>query len=378
MLQILTFLQLVLIVAVIVYLTVNMIYIVRLEPILKELDNLPMVSVCVPARDEERGIRLCLESLLGQDYPHYEVIVVNDHSTDRTGQLIRAMAEKDPRLIAFDGEDLPKGWLGKPFALYQAFQKSRGEILLFTDADPVFEPHALRTAVFTMRQRNLDALTLMPKVEFGSFWERAVQPTIFGFIGSLTRFRKVNSSNHKTAMGFGAFLMFKRSSYEAIGGHEGGKADILEDVLIAKRLKKAGFKLLAADAKCLFSIRMYYGLHEIWTGWRKNIFLAMKGSIFRALYYIFIVLSFLLTPYLVLGWNMLAGTDLTWLGLSLFGVIMVSATTITTCDELGLNRLNACLFPIGALVMASIIINSMIHIVIFSRIEWRGRVYSME
>ena len=161
--------------AVIVYLTVNMIYIVRLEPILKELDNPPMVSVCVPARDEERGIRLCLESLLGQDYPHYEVIVVNDHSTDRTGQLICEMAEKDPRLIAFDGEDLPKGWLGKPFALYQAFQKSRGEILLFTDADPVFEPHALRTAIFTMRQRNLDALTLMPKVEFGSFWERAVQ-----------------------------------------------------------------------------------------------------------------------------------------------------------------------------------------------------------
>ena len=147
MLQILTFLQLVLIVAVIVYLTVNMIYIVRLKPILKELNNPPMISVCVPARNEERGIRLCLESLLGQDYPHYEIIVVNDHSTDRTGQLIREMAEKDPRLIAFDGEDLPKGWLGKPFALYQAFQKSKGEILLFTDADPVFESHALRTAI---------------------------------------------------------------------------------------------------------------------------------------------------------------------------------------------------------------------------------------
>ena len=364
--------------AVIVYLTVNMFYLVRLEPVLHKLDDLPMVSVCVPARDEERGIRACLESLLKQDYPGFEVIVVNDHSTDRTGEVIRELEGKDSRLIALDGEDLPQGWLGKPFALHQAFQKAKGKILLFTDADPVFEPHALRTAVFTMRERKLDALTLMPKAEFGSFWERAVQPTIFGFIGSLTRFRKVNSLHHKTAMGFGAFLMFKRSAYEAIGGHEGGKADVLEDVLIAKRLKNAGLKLLAADAKRLFSIRMYYGFREIWIGWRKNMFLAMKRSIFRALYYVFMVLAFVLTPYLILGWNLVAGAGLIWLGFSLLGVIMVSAATIKTCDELGLGRINACLFPIGAVVMAAIMINSMIQVLVFSRTEWRGRIYSVE
>ena len=378
MLQILTSLQLILIVVVIVYLTVNMIYLVRLEPTSHLLDEPPVVSVCVPARDEERGIRACLESLLKQDYPEFEVIVVNDHSTDRTGELIRELAEKDSRLIALDGEELPTGWLGKPFALHQAFQKAKGEILLFTDADPVFEPNALRTAISTMQERKLDALTLMPRAEFGSFWERAVQPTIFGFIGSLTRFGKVNSPDHKSAMGFGAFLMFKRSAYEAIEGHEGGKADVLEDVLIAKRLKKAGFKLLVADAKRLFSIRMYYGFREIWIGWRKNMFLAMKRSVARALYYVFMVLAFVLTPYLVLGWNVMVGADLLWIGLSLFGVSMVSAATIKTCDELGLGRINACLFPIGAVVMAAIMINSMIQVLIFSRTEWRGRVYSVE
>ncbi len=365
----------ILIVAVIVYLTVNMIHLVRLEPILYPPDDPPMVSVCVPARDEERGIRACLESLLKQDYPQFEVIVVNDHSTDRTGELIHELARNNSRLIALDGEDLPKGWLGKPFALHQAFQKAKGEILLFTDADPVFEPSALRTAVFTLRERNLDALTLMPRAEFGSFWERAVQPTIFGFIASLTRFRKVNSPDHKSAMGFGVFLMFKRSAYEAIGGHEGGKADVLEDVLIAKRLKKAGFNFFVADAKRLFSIRMYYGFREIWTGWRKNMFLAMKRSVFRAFYYVFMVEAFLLTPYLVLGWNVLAGTGGFWIGLSLFGVSMVSAATIKTCDELGLKRINACLFPIGAVVMAAIMMNSMIQVLVFSRTEWRGRVY---
>jgi chlorobactene glucosyltransferase len=378
LLEILTSLQLILIVVVIVYLSVNMIYLVRLEPTSTMLDESPMVSVCVPARNEERGIGACLESLLRQDYPEFEVIVVNDNSTDRTGELIRELAGKDSRLITLEGVDLPKGWLGKPFALHQAFQKSQGEVLLFTDADPVFEPNALLTAVFTMQERKLDALTLMPKAEFGSFWERAVQPVIFGFIGSLTRFGKVNSPDNKSAMGFGAFLMFKRSAYEAIDGHEGGKADVLEDVLIAKRLKKAGFKLLVADAKSLFSIRMYYGFREIWIGWRKNMFLAMKRSVSRALYYVFMVLAFVLTPYLVLVWNVMVGADLIWIGLSLFGVTMVSAATIKTCDELGLGRINACLFPIGAVVMAAIMFNSMIQVLVFSRTEWRGRVYSVE
>lgn len=378
MLQILTSIQLFLIVSVIVYLTANMIYLVRLEPVTGKLDDPPMVSVCVPARDEERGIAACLESLLAQDYPRFEVIAVNDHSSDRTGELIRELAEKDSRLIALDGKDLPQGWLGKPFALHQAFQKSKGDILLFTDADPVFKPHALSTAISTMREKGLDALTLMPQAEFGSFWERAVQPVIFGFIASLTRFRKVNSTVHKSAMGFGAFLMFTRSAYETIGGHEGGKADVLEDVLIAKRLKKAGLKLLVADAKRLFSIRMYYGFREIWSGWRKNMFLAMKRSVLRAFYYVSMVQMFVITPYLVLLWNLVEGTGLVWIGLSLFGVSMVSAAKIKTCDEMGLNRLNACLFPIGAVVMAAIMLNSMVQTLFFSRTEWRGRVYSVE
>ncbi len=355
-----------------------MIYLVRIEPVSHKLDDTPMVSVCVPARNEERGIRACLQSLLKQDYPNFEVIVVNDHSSDRTGERIHDLAQKDSRLIALEGRELPEGWLGKPFALDQAFKKAKGEILLFTDADPVFAQNALSTAVFTLRERDLDALTWMPKAEFGSFWERAVQPVIFGFIASLTRFKSVNDPGHKSAMGFGVFLMFKRFAYETIGGHEGGKADVLEDVLIAKRLKKAGFKLLVADAKRLFSIRMYYGLREIWIGWRKNMFLAMRRSVIRALYYVFMVLAFVLTPYLVLVWNVVVQTGILWTGLSLLGVIMVSAATIKTCDELELERKNACLFPIGAVVMFAIMINSMIQTLIFSRTEWRGRVYPVD
>jgi chlorobactene glucosyltransferase len=375
LIEILTSLQLLLILAIIIYLTANIIYLVRLSPVQKPVVDPPRISVCVPARNEERGIRACLQSLLDQDYPNFEVIAVDDHSSDRTGKILRDLKKENSSLKVLQGQDLPEGWLGKPFALNQAFKVARGEYLLFTDADPVFERHALNTAVGTMRERELDVLTLMPQAEFGSFWERAVQPVIFGFIASLTRFKNVNDQDHESAMGFGAFLMFRRSAYEKIGGHEAGKADVLEDVLIAKRAKKAGLKLLVADAKKLFSIRMYFGLKEIWIGWRKNMFLAMKRSVLRAAWYVSMVLGFLLTPYIILALNIFFLTGWLWFGMALVGVVLVTAAAYKTCDELGLHRNTAALFPVGAVVMAAIMLNSMFYTLVRKKTEWRGRIY---
>ena len=378
MIQILTVLQLILIVAVIIYLTVNIVYLVRLQPLVKLISNPPRLSVCVPARNEERGIEACLQSLLNQDYPNFEVIAVDDHSTDRTGDIMRNLAQENSRLKVLKAADLPEDWLGKPFALHQAFKVAQGEYLLFTDADPVFKPAALNTAVHVMRERDLDVLTLMPKAEFGSFWERAVQPVIFGFIASLTRFKNVNDPDHGSAMGFGAFLMFRRSAYEKIGGHEAGKADVLEDVLIAKRAKRAGLKLLVADGKQLFSIRMYFGLKEIWFGWQKNMFLAMNESVVKATYNIFVVLGFLFTPYIILAINIFEQIGWFWIGLAMASVVLVSAAAYKTCDELGLHRNAAALFPLGALVMAAIMANSMFQTLVRKKTEWRGRVYSVK
>ena len=378
MIQILTILQLILIVAVIISLTLNIVYLVRLQPLVKPISNPPRLSVCVPARNEERGVEACLHSLLNQNYPNFEVIAIDDHSTDRTGDIMRNLAQENSRLKVLKAADLPEGWLGKPFALHQAFKVTRGEYLLFTDADPVFKPTALNTAVHVMRERDLDVLTLMPKAEFGSFWERAVQPVIFGFIASLTRFKNVNDPDHRSAMGFGAFLMFRRSAYEKIGGHEAGKSDVLEDVLIAKRAKGAGLKLFVADAKQLFSIRMYFGLKEIWFGWEKNMFLAMKKSVLKATYNVAVVLGFVFTPYIILAINIFEQIGWLWIGMALVGVVLVSAAAYKTCDEMELNRNNAVLFPMGALVMAAIMANSMFHTLVRKKTKWRGRVYSVK
>lgn len=368
--------QFILVAGVVAYLTFNLIHLVRVAPVKGSLTSSPFISICVPARNEERSIRACLTSLLNQNYPHFEVIAVNDHSTDATGEIIRSLASKFPNLRVLEGQELPADWLGKPFALHQAVQQAKGDFLIFTDADPVFQPQALTTAVHTMTTQNLDMLTLMPGAEFGSFWERVVQPVIFGFIAALSRFKKINSPDHTTAMGFGAFIMFKKEVYESIGGHEGVKDEVLEDVMLAKRAKKAGSKLLAADAKSIFSIRMYHSLKEIWIGWRKNIFLAMKKSIIRALYHVCVVLGFLVTPYLVLLWNIFEGTGILWTGFALLGLLMSLAASVHLCKELHLRRRYAFLFPFGALVMSAIMVNSMFHVLVKRQTEWRGRKYS--
>ena len=375
MLLAITLLQFAAIVGVAVYLTVNMLHLVRVAPVSGGAEPAPFVSVCVPARNEARDIERCLKSLLKQDYPHFEVIAVDDHSTDGTGAILEALARRHDNLHAIQGAALPEGWLGKTFALHQAQEKAEGEILLFTDADLFFEPHALTTAVQTLAQREVDLLTLMPGSQFVSFWERAVQPVVFGMIASLSRFRRINRPEFSTAVGFGAFLMFRRAAYRKIGGHESVRQEVVEDMMLAKRAKKMGCRLLAAEGKSLLSLRMYHSLGEIWAGWRKNLFIALKRSVVRTLYYAGVLVTFLITPWAVLTANLAAGTGWLGTGLAVAGAAMTLAASFKLCRELKMGLANALLFPLGAAVAAAIMINSMAQALIFKRTEWRGRTY---
>jgi len=226
-----------------------------------------------------------------------------------------------------------------------------------------------------MIRKDLDLMTLMPAAIFGSFWERAVQPVIFGFIAALTNFRKVNSENHQSAMGFGAFLLFKKEAYQKIGGHLSVANEVLEDIMIARKTKSNGLSVLVADGKNLFSIRMYHSMKEIWVGWRKNIFLAMKSSIFRASYYMVMVLCFLLTPYIVVIYNLWIEAGSVWVGVSLLGLGLSIVAGLGLCHELGLKSKNVFFFPLAAIVMVVIMFNSMVQTLLLRRTEWRGRSY---
>lgn len=376
MLIFLSVLQLVVIVWVVVYLTLNARAPVKAESVAGPLAESPLVSVCVPARDEERDVGACLSSLLNQDYPNFEVIVVDDNSTDNTPRIIESLQERHPNLIAIRGAPLPPDWYGKPFALHQASQKAQGELLLFTDADPVFQPNALTAAVHLIQKHQLDMLTLLPGSEFGSFWERAVQPVIFVFIGALAKFNKVNDPESEAAMGVGAFIMMRREVYDQVGGHESLKQAILEDIGMARKLKQSGAKIMIAEGTKIYSIRMYHSLKEIWIGWRKNIFVAMKNSFLKTLYYIFWILGFVITPWFVAAHHLWWGSGL-WLQImGLAGLFLVLVTKAAVCYELKLKMRTLFLFPLGALVMAAIMINSMIQVKFRGGSEWRGRIYS--
>ena len=138
----------------------------------------PLLSILVPARNEEqRVLEPCIGSILAQDYGNFEVIAVNDRSTDDTGAILKTLAMSDERLRVIDGEELPPGWLGKPYAMQQALHHARGEWILATDADMISEAAALRTALDHLLESNGDALTLIPRFETGSFWERVMIPT---------------------------------------------------------------------------------------------------------------------------------------------------------------------------------------------------------
>ena len=375
MLTFLSIIQFVLVLAIVAYLGFNVLFLKRVEPITGSLPVHPFVSICVPARNEQRDIEACLTSLLEQEYPNFEVIVVDDHSTDNTPNIIQSLQERFDSLVAIQGAELPCDWYGKPFALHQAGKKARGELLLFTDADPVFQPNALKTAVGLMQSHQLDMLSLLPRAEFGSFWERTIQPVIFAFITALTRFKQVNDQKSKSAMGVGAFIMLRGEAYNRVGGHEPLKQAILEDIGMARLMKRSGAKIMLADGRELYSIRMYHSLKEIWVGWRKNIFLAMKKSIFKTFYTIFGLLGFVVTPWLLAGVYMMLESGLMEQVLAWSGLGLVVVTKYVLCHELNLEKRYLLLFPLGAVMTTLIMINSMIHVLFRGQSEWRGRTY---
>jgi chlorobactene glucosyltransferase len=231
----------------------------------------PRVSILVPARNEERRVlAACVRSILAQDYPSFEVVTVDDRSTDATPLILRGLAAADVRLRVVAGTEPPRGWLGKPHALQQALDASRGEWVLATDADMIFHPSALRTAVAYAVERRSDALTLIPHFEAHTFWERVFVPT-WGW-GALVLFppELVNRDGWPLALGLGGFFLIRRRALARVEGFAAVRADVLDDMRLAARLKASGGRLHAEYARALIRTRMYTNFAELWESSTKN------------------------------------------------------------------------------------------------------------
>jgi chlorobactene glucosyltransferase len=235
--------------------------------------DFPSVSILVPARDEESRISACIFSLLGQDYLNYEVIVLDDQSSDGTAALLQHIGIDHPRLKVFTGSPPPQGYIGKNWACTQLAHHAQGDLLLFTDADTIFQPQALKEIVRAMMGEQADFITGYPRQLMESWGERLLVPfflwSALCFIPLWLAYR-LRISSLTTAVG--QVMLFRREAYQAVGGHTALGAVIVEDIALARSIKRAGLCWRVANVTDLVSCRMYLGGQRAVAGFAKNLF----------------------------------------------------------------------------------------------------------
>ncbi|HTX56871.1 MAG TPA: glycosyltransferase [Candidatus Acidoferrales bacterium] len=336
----------------------------------------PLLSIIIPARNEQRQIEACVRSVLAQDYPNFEVIVVDDRSEDTTAQIVARVARDDARVRLVEGKPLPPGWVGKPWALHQALEHARGEWLLFTDADTVHEHGAASAAMTYARERDLGALSVLTNHTMVTLPERMLVPSILWAIAfAVGPLADVNDPNHESALFNGQYLLVRRDAYEAIGGHAAVGAEIAEDLELARSFKADGrFRTMLVGANGLVHVRMYRSFAEIWEGFVKNFALGVRGRPWLAALGIFFFACVSpLTPIALV----IALFAQTW---GVAGALLIAMLLAVACASFGMRRAGFgvrsgwCL-PIGtALVVAIFLTSVALHA--SGGVTWRGRRYS--
>jgi chlorobactene glucosyltransferase len=242
-------------------------------------ENAPFVSILVPARNEERGLERCLVSLLEQNYPHFEVICLDDRSTDATPQILERLQTQYPRLSYMTGAELPEGWIGKCHACHQLSQTAKGELLLFTDADTIHQPQMLFAMVNTLLSQNASLVTGFPKVLTTHTFGWLILPMLFFVIVLHLPLRLVTRTlDPRFIAAHGAFMLYRTTDYLAIGGHEAHRDAIVEDMAMAKAIKASKRKAYLVDITPYVACDMYEKPKEVWHGFSKNLFLGVGAS----------------------------------------------------------------------------------------------------
>tara|TARA_R100000908_G_scaffold65428_1_gene56548 strand:+ start:204376 stop:205476 length:1101 start_codon:yes stop_codon:yes gene_type:complete len=252
-------------------------------------EAMPLVSICIPARNEEAVIERCVTSALKQTYPNFEVLVLDDNSTDKTTEILKDLSEIIHNVHTISGKEKPGDWLGKPWACHQLSEHAKGEFLVFIDADVWLEEEAIAKAVNSLRQS--DTITVWPKQRVVTFWEKMIIPMIYLGLYTLLPAKYVaqhpfwlpRSLRQKFAPAFaaacGQFIAFNREAYDTIGGHASVRQEIVEDVELARQIKINGLTLTMYDGVDTVNCRMYHNHHELFEGLRKNFFVGFGRNL---------------------------------------------------------------------------------------------------
>jgi glycosyltransferase involved in cell wall biosynthesis len=281
-----------------------------------------LVSVIIPARNEEASIARAVESVAAQAEVG-EVIVVNDQSRDRTAEILSDLAARSPKLMVLETRELPTGWVGKNYAVSLGAASARGDWLLFTDADTYHLPGSTRRALDDASAREAALVSYSPEQEMETFWERALIPLVYCRLAARFSFSRVNDPASPDAAANGQFLLIRREAYESVGGHASIAGEILEDVVLARRVKGSGQRIYFASAAGLVRTRMYRSFGAMWEGWTKNLYSLMGGNVWAVFWELLVATSFLPMAVLALLSGPIAaicgvrGLVYSWIGLLL-------------------------------------------------------------
>lgn len=344
----------------------------------------PFVSILIPVRNEERNIARLLDGALQQHYKSYEIIVVDDDSTDDTPNILHRYA-RHKQFRNLKGTPLPLGWMGKNHACQQAATAAKGEWLLFLDADTVPLPSLVASLITHAQRHNLDMLSIFPFMELKSFWERVILPPFFALLYTIYPFAKLNdpTTDPNQIMANGQCILVRRRAYETIKGHHAVYAEVLDDVMIARAMRRAGFRTGAALGLHNLRVRMYTNGREIVQGLSKNAVAGFNSGGYASTIGAIRQFAHALLPMCLLAYSItliaIGSSIFTWL--VLVHAIMVCLVAYSFWAGLlrhlyKLPLWYALLWPSGLICYGIITLHSVWKIRSGRGIQWKGRNYA--
>jgi chlorobactene glucosyltransferase len=343
-----------------------------------DLKDFPLVSVMIPARNEEKKIDRCLRSVISQDYPNLEILVYDDHSEDRTALIVKKFEGIDPRIKLISPSPLPPGWMGKNYACFQLSKRAKGELFLFLDADTILERDAIRKAVELLKRKEADLLSFMPQLEMDTVWEKLILPLIPMAFLSFLPLRLVERSPKPELSGaLGPFMLFKGDFYKRIGGHEGIKSEIVDDLVLARSVKEWGGRAILLDGKGILSVKFYHGFKEIWWGFTKSAFGAFEYSLLRIGIFVAFAWGVLLHPVFALIQTLLLGVPRPDTHFLIAEVALIYGFRALPDHHYGYEARWLPLFPLSLLLGILTALNSVRWGLFKKGVLWKDRFYAI-
>ncbi len=358
-------------------LLLNIYFMRKLSIKVKVTDPCPLVSVLIPARNEESNIEACLASLVRQDYPNFEIVVLDDNSTDDTSGIVKKMALDHSRIQLLSGEPLVEGWAGKPFACQQLAQKARGDWLLFVDADTTHTPQMLRSVMSLCLEMKPALLSGFPRQTSNGLPQKIAIPVLYFIILSWLPLWFIQRCKRPLpSLAIGQFLLFHREDYWRMGGHEAVKGRILEDVWLGIEITRRGGRHLIADISEMVSCDMYQSVKQMREGFIRWIYSVATFSLIATIVLLLAACLFYLVPFFWL-WRGLTGPTAStlWLFTVILQVVLIFGMRWILDRQLRSPIVASIGHPLGFVFLCICACQAMFRTVFRGGVSWKERTY---